>query len=1283
MINITNLSIIKSTPGDATMKMTSGLNQISNHQTHAGHCTGHILSLSLFLLSLPVFAQTPAAPTGLTVTAASGSAIGLSWTAPAGETNVRGYNVYRCESPCTLTTDDFIAWVSNGAGDPHPAPTQYTDSSVTFGSTYIYAVGASVGTGYTATPWSNNLTVTAAPPPGPPTGLKVISTGVSAISLGWSAPADDDYGALLGYNVYRCVDGETPCELQWIAWVGSRSTTAYTDGNVTQGTTYRYAVGASRGEGAQSAWSNQVTATAEAGSAHSGTVVVEETPDQLADDPLAQPDYLPHYGSVAPVFTINDSAGLGTLSAGSAITLSGSMTLQGNNHRDDWDDRLVLAVGTGNGPASQNHPYAGSFGYAGENDKVYALAVSIAPVGNPDGDGSRPPIKVIDARGRRDITSSSTRRSPTVVWELSVTLASTWKDYSTGDNTGQDNGRGIERHEHSYTLKLDLDYDETFETTLTGTFKTYQAESIGVSVAVQQGEARAYQADPDNADGPPQVNPDLDTWNVAARAINAWAMFTESATTANPDLYPANPAPTSLTYDTDAAGHEISGMLFGTNAEHFITEDRYWDNYTENSEMVGLMKDRPVSWIRFPGGESTTQYHFDLATATMSTTARWGIDEWDTSRSAELRTPVPDSDFMDFEEFSKVIKHTGAIPFVGLNLQSAYHFRALELDKIQLDSNHTPPLTRQNFNDNYNSTHIQDGLDQARDVAQYMDQLGLNVRYWYLDNESNLANYGGVWVEHYTLMARDYIDKINRATGRSDNEFIANWTNTGFIKDYGWKKILDTIGDNLGYIDFHTYWWVYGGSWGLNDPVKPQTNEPNPDYGVSTWEAWKSQLPMQWENIDNDSHDYNTRNPLSARIGSALTQKTSLAEYFRTIRDVLDDNNYENIKIMIGEWGIAPRGHSRLDPNRYQLTVMLAEYFMQMISSGAVDAAAGWPFSSRGGNFVSNLHNVLHKPDGTNEVVASYTMQKLFNPFIDAEFLPVTSGVDGVIAVGAYKGDEPSLHIAILNKTGQERTVNVPVGGTFNKARIRRMQPADDPGEYDNTYGTVAPVFETGALIDVPEPAAGGTAARQVSVSMKPWSLAWVSLSHRLDPVPGFTAGAGANAGEITLSWNAVSGATGYEIRYRASQTGTRFSDPILVSGGSATTYTLTGLTSGQNYIVRVRAVSSGTDISSDAIISGVAAAAGFSVALPAPVVRATPGDGLITLHWHAVPGAMGYQVRYREAVEGAEFSDYIDVVNATYYVLDEVQGTYIFRVRAVSQTEFSSEYNTGRVQTN
>ena len=964
--------------------------------------------------------------------------------------------------------------------------------------------------------------------PAPPTGLTVTTINRTGISLGWTLPADDGAGAIDAYNVFRCVEHASPCTPEWYVWLEGGAITTFTDTQVSAGTTYRYTVQAIRYEKVatgpwpehQSVWSNQVTAAAGTSSspptptptetpsgtlggavsplALSGSVVVEDTPGQLMDDPLAQPDYLWHYGSASPAFTLDDTAGFGILSAGDTVTLSGSMTLTGNNHRDHWDDRLVLAVGTGNGPAADNHPYAGSFGYSGGNSKVYAFAVSMSPLGGFADDNSRPPLEVIDALGTREVATTATRRSPTVVWELSITLAGTWKDYSTGDNTEQDNGRGIERHQHSYTLSLDLDYDGTFETTVTGTFKTYQAESIGIGFAVEQADARYFKPDPDNPSGPWIVDPDLNTWGAAARTVNDWTLFNQDAISDAANLYPNEPVYYTLNYDLTETGHKISSMLFGTNIEHFDTGDSYWDSYGENSELIRLMKERPVTWIRFPGGEPTSMYHFNLASATMSTTARWGVDEWDTSKRAAERTLAPDSDYVDFDEFSLIVKHTDAIPFVGINMESAYYFRALELDKQLLDPTYSPSLTRDNFNTNYSYWHILDGITQAIDVALYMDEIGLGVRHWYLDNESNLANYsaefGGMWAGHYARMARDYIWAVDAATRRTDNAFIANWNNIGFVKDTGWKHILDAIGHRLGYIDFHTYWWVDGGSWRSNDAVNPHTDVPNPEYGVSTWDVWKSQLPMQWENIDNDSHDYYNGQPLRVHIGSALTDKTSLAEYFSEVRRILDDNNFGDIKIMIGEWGVAPRGHWRLDPTRYQITVMLAEYFMQMIASGAIEAVANWPFSSTGGPFLDNRHNVLHKPDGTNEILAPYEMQKLFRSFIGAGYLPVDTGQTDLIAIGAYHADKPSVHIAVLNKSGQEISLRVPTEKGFNTAQISRMQPLDDPGEYDDTYGAGKPVFDIGnaSRLEFDEDT---TITREVIVTVKPWSLAWVNLS--------------------------------------------------------------------------------------------------------------------------------------------------------------------------------------------
>ena len=97
--------------------------------------------------------------------------------------------------------------------------------------------------------------------PGAPTNL--VAQGADAkVVLNWTAPSDDGGGALDGYNIYRCAEGQTACSPEYIAWVALADGTAYADSGVTADTEYRYAVGASRNS-ELSAWSNQVTVTAE------------------------------------------------------------------------------------------------------------------------------------------------------------------------------------------------------------------------------------------------------------------------------------------------------------------------------------------------------------------------------------------------------------------------------------------------------------------------------------------------------------------------------------------------------------------------------------------------------------------------------------------------------------------------------------------------------------------------------------------------------------------------------------------------------------------------------------------------------------------------------------------------------------------------------------------------------------------------------------------------------------------------------------------------------------
>ena len=205
-------------------------------------------------------AQAPA-PTNLAAGNTTGNYTYLTWDEPADDGNgvVGGYNVYRCAVPDggTTCTPVWLAWVMPNWY------TYYGDSGLSAGATYRYAVGSSRGAG-TDSDWSNVVTVMTLPQAPAPTGLTVTATTTTSISLGWTAPADDGKGAITGYNVYSCEEGMTACTPVWVAWVDGASTTSYTHSGLTEATEYRYAVGASRGDGTESVFSDQVTATAQA-----------------------------------------------------------------------------------------------------------------------------------------------------------------------------------------------------------------------------------------------------------------------------------------------------------------------------------------------------------------------------------------------------------------------------------------------------------------------------------------------------------------------------------------------------------------------------------------------------------------------------------------------------------------------------------------------------------------------------------------------------------------------------------------------------------------------------------------------------------------------------------------------------------------------------------------------------------------------------------------------------------------------------------------------------------
>ena len=114
---------------------------------------------------------------------------------------------------------------------------------------------------------------------------------------------------------------------------------------------------------------------------------------------------------------------------------------------------------------------------------------------------------------------------------------------------------------------------------------------------------------------------------------------------------------------------------------------------------------------------------------------------------------------------------------------------------------------------------------------------------------------------------------------------------------------------------------------------------------------------------------------------------------------------------------------------------------------------------------------------------------------------------------------------------------------------------------------------------------------------------------------------AAAGNGKVTLTWDAVDGATNYAVLMKSGSAWT-----TLGTSGKNTAYTATGLTNGQKYYFAVKAYSGG----SWSAASGAVAATPVYNIVPQNV-KSSAGDGKVTLTWDKVDGATNYAVFLRK----------------------------------------------------
>jgi chitodextrinase len=194
--------------------------------------------------------QPPTAPTSLTATAASSSAINLSWGSSTDNVAVANYFIERCSgSGC-----------SNFSQITTTTGTSYQDTGLSASTAYSYRVRA-IDSAYNYSSYSNTASATTqsgggdTTPPTAPTNLAANATSSTQVSLSWTASTDNV--GVTGYYVERCSD--TGCSN--FAQIGSAASTGYTDSGLTASTSYSYRVRATDAAGNLSSYSNTASAT--------------------------------------------------------------------------------------------------------------------------------------------------------------------------------------------------------------------------------------------------------------------------------------------------------------------------------------------------------------------------------------------------------------------------------------------------------------------------------------------------------------------------------------------------------------------------------------------------------------------------------------------------------------------------------------------------------------------------------------------------------------------------------------------------------------------------------------------------------------------------------------------------------------------------------------------------------------------------------------------------------------------------------------------------------------
>lgn len=368
----------------------------------------------------------------------------------------------------------------------------------------------------------------------------------------------------------------------------------------------------------------------------------------------------------------------------------------------------------------------------------------------------------------------------------------------------------------------------------------------------------------------------------------------------------------------------IAPEVMGFNAIYSNEPDAQWQNGTGN--IPNLLANISTKLVRFPAGTVVTYWHWN------DPNVPGHADSWDPAYNHSSDKPA--SAVMNIDEYLAYCGAKGTTPLVGVNMGSGKRWG-----------------------------RVQDGINEAKALVQHCMASGVNVTYYYLDNEPYQDD------ANYTFTAAEYAQSINQYVPamKSVNpniKIIVNLHPGQNTTGYNYTQtVVQQAGANIDFVDIHCYW-----SW-----------------NTATFANWINQPHM---------------------LHNGVRAYSELRGFYR---DMFATAGFPNIEFATLEWNVGPNG-TGAEPTEAETALMAGEEFMQFVQSG-VKLMSCWPLHWESGDW---HRAVISSAQG-------YTPNKLYDMFQQFAVLAWRMQVSNTL--GGTAAQDRLTHLSV--KTNDAKTVYV------------------------------------------------------------------------------------------------------------------------------------------------------------------------------------------------------------------------------------------------------------------